>query len=246
MDGNYQQGLSALLVFLCSTALHFTFLPYEVKELNYLEGVGLVVSMMTLYLGLWTFSISWSLSSVLVSALIFIINSLWILCVMIVISSSFGSKIRSAFVSVSDFFVRHLSKSPRNETVRSESTSEVTGSAVVDPPPKKTPTDRSSKKDRSKGDYDVSMMSSQMINPLQAPSVQSKIQAKKKAKEVRVFCYLRSFQQVNLRLSSIYIMYRWHWRWSHFDEAPKLQLTELNSQKSSHSYSHYKNIKTEL
>ena len=61
-DGNYQQGLAALLVFFCSTALHFACLPYDVKELNYLEGVGLVVSMTTLYLGLWTFSITWSFS----------------------------------------------------------------------------------------------------------------------------------------------------------------------------------------
>ncbi len=92
IDGNYQQGLAALLVFLCSTGLHFISLPYVSEELNYLEGVGLIVSMMTLYLGLWTFSISSDAASVIASVLIFSINGVWILCVLAVLFTSFGNK----------------------------------------------------------------------------------------------------------------------------------------------------------
>ncbi len=93
-SGNSQQGLAALLVFLCSTGLHFMFQPYDDIELNYLEGLGLVVSMLTLYLGLWTFSITNNAASILVSVLIYIINGIWLLCVSIVIFSSFGSKVK--------------------------------------------------------------------------------------------------------------------------------------------------------
>ena len=104
-DGNYQQGLAALLVFLTSTALHFACLPYEVKELNYLEGGGLVVSMMTLYLGLWTFSITWALSSIIISVLIFLINIIWLLCVLAVLSSSFGSKVQMIVTKLRNSFI---------------------------------------------------------------------------------------------------------------------------------------------
>jgi hypothetical protein len=103
-DGNYQQGLAALLVFLCSTALHFACLPYEVKELNYLEGVGLVVSMMTLYLGLWTFTTTWTWSSIIVSVLIFLINIIWLLCVLVVLSSAFGSKVKMIVTKLTSCF----------------------------------------------------------------------------------------------------------------------------------------------
>jgi hypothetical protein len=90
LDGNYQQGLAALLVFLCSTGLHFCYLPYTDKELNYLEALGLIVSMMTLYFGLWTFTITSDISIIAASVLIFIINIIWLLCVMGVLFSSVG------------------------------------------------------------------------------------------------------------------------------------------------------------
>lgn len=94
LDGNYQQGLAALLVFLCSTGLHFMYLPYVDQELNYLEALGLIVSMMTLYLGLWTFTITSDVSIVTASVLIFIINIMWLLCVMGVLFSSFGKTLK--------------------------------------------------------------------------------------------------------------------------------------------------------
>ena len=92
-DGNYQQGLAALLVFLCSTALHVYFLPYDDKDLNYLEGLGLVVSMLTLYCGLWTFAGS-DVRTTVASVFIFIINGIWLLCVFTVLSSSYGSRVK--------------------------------------------------------------------------------------------------------------------------------------------------------
>ena len=92
-DGCYQQGLAALLVFLCSTGIHAIFHPYVNQEVNHLETVGLVVSMMTLYLGLWTFSITSQFSVIFASILIFIINGIWCLCIMGVLFSSFRNKL---------------------------------------------------------------------------------------------------------------------------------------------------------
>lgn len=109
-DGNYQQGLAALLVFLTSTAFHFACLPYEVKELNYLEGLGLVVSMMTLYLGLWTFTITWTWPSIIVSVLIFLINIIWLLAVLVVLSSSFASKVKKVIIKVTSCFTKTTMK----------------------------------------------------------------------------------------------------------------------------------------
>jgi hypothetical protein len=96
-DGNYQQGLAALLVFLCSNGLHFFFQPYANEELNYLEGLGLIVSMMTLYLGLWTFAITSDFAVNLASVFIFIINGSWLFCVMAIFFSSFRTKVTKAY-----------------------------------------------------------------------------------------------------------------------------------------------------
>jgi hypothetical protein len=125
LDGNYQQGLAALLVFLCFTGLHFIYFPYIDKELNYLEAQGLIVSMMTLYLGLWTFSITNDVSNdiriITASVLIFFINFVWIFCVFGVILSSF----RNTLKKVKDFLYqrpcgcKRVDRNPANSPTRS-------------------------------------------------------------------------------------------------------------------------------
>ncbi len=69
--------------------------PYQDTALNYLEGLGLMVSMMSLYLGVWTFSASGA-SQIFISVLIFILNGIWLLCVAGILFASFGGKARRA------------------------------------------------------------------------------------------------------------------------------------------------------
>jgi hypothetical protein len=186
-DGNYQQGLAALLVFMSSTALHFAFLPYEVKELNYLEGLGLIVCMLTLYLGLWTFSITWAVSSIIVSVIIFIINSIWLLCVMVVLSTAFGSKMRSALVKCSRILPSQwrLKLGNIDDGVHTDAIRDV----VVDVTslPRGTSDDRSGNGGRFNGDQKTrdggTITSSVMINPLHDPHVKPS-KTKAKGKEV--------------------------------------------------------------
>ncbi len=47
----YQQGLTAMMVFICSIVIQFTARPYEDDRLNTLDELGLVVGLITLYLG---------------------------------------------------------------------------------------------------------------------------------------------------------------------------------------------------
>ena len=70
--------------------------PYQDTALNYLEGLGLMVSMMTLYLGVWTFSASGA-SQIFISILIFILNGIWLLCVTGIVFASFGNKVKKVF-----------------------------------------------------------------------------------------------------------------------------------------------------
>ena len=70
--------------------------PYQDTALNYLEGLGLMVSMMTLYLGVWTFSASGA-SQIFISILIFILNGVWLLCVTGIVFASFGNKVKKVF-----------------------------------------------------------------------------------------------------------------------------------------------------
>jgi hypothetical protein len=98
-DGKYQNKVSSLLsshrlLHHYSVALHFSFFPFENMELNYLESIGLLVSMTTLYLGLWTFSDSAAADgtpgSFVVTILILTVNGAWLLCVIAVLLAAFG------------------------------------------------------------------------------------------------------------------------------------------------------------
>ncbi len=77
------------------------FSPYQDTALNYLEGLGLMVSMMTLYLGIWTFSASGA-SQIFISVLIIILNGVWLLCVSGVLFASFGNKVKRVFAWIGD------------------------------------------------------------------------------------------------------------------------------------------------
>ncbi len=70
--------------------------PYQDTALNYLEGLGLMVSMMTLYFGVWTFSAS-GVSQIFISIVIFILNGVWLLCVTGIVFASFGNKVKKVF-----------------------------------------------------------------------------------------------------------------------------------------------------
>ncbi len=48
---------------------------------------------MTLYLGVWTFSVSGA-SQIFISLLIFLLNGIWLLCVAGVLFASFGNKVK--------------------------------------------------------------------------------------------------------------------------------------------------------
>ena len=95
-EAPYQQGLAALFVFIVCGTLHVMLSPYQDTALNYLEGLGLMVSMMTLYLGVWTFSASGA-SQIFISILIFILNGIWLLCVTGILFASFGNKVKKVF-----------------------------------------------------------------------------------------------------------------------------------------------------
>jgi hypothetical protein len=60
-----------------------------------------MVSMMTLYLGVWTFSASGA-SQIFISILIFILNGVWLLCVSAVIFASFGNKVKKVIDLMGD------------------------------------------------------------------------------------------------------------------------------------------------
>jgi hypothetical protein len=77
-DANYKQGLAALFLLIISLVMNVHYLPYVDDNLNRIEGLGLVVSTSTLYLGLWTFSKTISESSqMFVTVSVLTINILW-------------------------------------------------------------------------------------------------------------------------------------------------------------------------
>ena len=60
-----------------------------------------MVSMMTLYLGVWTFSASGA-SQIFISVLIFMINGVWLLCVTGILFASFGNKVKKGVDWIGD------------------------------------------------------------------------------------------------------------------------------------------------
>ncbi len=58
MSSRYQQGLAAAFVLGLALFLHVKFQPYEDDEVNTVELSGLSVGFISLYCGLWTFSIN--------------------------------------------------------------------------------------------------------------------------------------------------------------------------------------------
>jgi hypothetical protein len=79
-------------------------------ELNYLESIGLLVSMTTLYLGLWTFSdtaaAEGTTGSFIVTILIFIVNCVWVLCVLSVLLVAFRNKVTKVWMIVQEWSMK--------------------------------------------------------------------------------------------------------------------------------------------
>jgi len=74
---SYMQGLAALFILIVSLVVQLTFNPYENRMLNIMEATGLLVSTMTLYVGLWTFerdSVSKDRISLVATIIVFVIN----------------------------------------------------------------------------------------------------------------------------------------------------------------------------
>jgi hypothetical protein len=74
----YQQGLAATAILCFSLILQVKYQPYQDNEVNIVEFLGLSVGCISVYCGLWTFSInSNDLSQVIVTYLVIICNSVW-------------------------------------------------------------------------------------------------------------------------------------------------------------------------
>ena len=79
-SSQYQQGLLATLVISVALYIQLKLEPYEGADLNGVESMGLVVSVMSLYLGLWTFYGKESyVIDTTVTVLVFGINGCWFL-----------------------------------------------------------------------------------------------------------------------------------------------------------------------
>jgi hypothetical protein len=79
MDASrYNQGLAAILILVMAIFLHLKFQPFEGEEVNFVEHLGLLVGFVSVYCGLWTFSLSTSnLSKGIVTYIVIICNVVW-------------------------------------------------------------------------------------------------------------------------------------------------------------------------
>ena len=93
-SSSYTQGLTALLIMFAALCINLFFNPYEDHKLNNLESSGLVCSVLTIYLGLWTFEennnlmISW-----IVTVLVVGMNTVWFAYVLLIIFGKYKTKI---------------------------------------------------------------------------------------------------------------------------------------------------------
>jgi hypothetical protein len=80
-SSQYQQGLLATLVISVALYVQLKLEPFEGDDLNGVESMGLVVSVVSLYLGLWTFygSKDNDVVDTIITVLIFGINGCWFL-----------------------------------------------------------------------------------------------------------------------------------------------------------------------
>ena len=81
---SYMQGLAALFILSVSLVLQLSFDPYENWTLNAMEASALLVSTVTLYVGLWTFekdSASSDNISLVATVVIFFINIVYLVVV---------------------------------------------------------------------------------------------------------------------------------------------------------------------
>ena len=83
-SSQYQQGLLATLVISVALYIQLKLEPYEGADLNGVESMGLVVSVMSLYLGLWTFygKVNYVIDTI-VTVLVFGINGCWFLYILV-------------------------------------------------------------------------------------------------------------------------------------------------------------------
>ncbi len=77
-SSQYQQGLLATLVISVSLYIQLKLEPYENDVLNGIEALGLVVGVLSLYLGLWTFR-RHPVIDLIVTVLVFVINGGWLI-----------------------------------------------------------------------------------------------------------------------------------------------------------------------
>ena len=83
-SSQYQQGLLATLVISVALYIQLKLEPYEGADLNGVESMGLVVSVMSLYLGLWTFYGKENyVIDTTVTVLVFGINGCWFLYILV-------------------------------------------------------------------------------------------------------------------------------------------------------------------
>jgi hypothetical protein len=99
----YQQGLLATLVVSVALYIQLKLEPFEGDELNGVESMGLVVSVVSLYLGLWTFYGKESyMIDTIITVLIFGINGCWFLYTLLSLFKEF--KVVKYMESVLRFF----------------------------------------------------------------------------------------------------------------------------------------------
>ena len=87
--------------------------PYQVDSLNRLETLGILVSMLILYLGIWTLTVSADVQKIL-TVLIFLMNGVWILSILAIVSKSY----MNTLTKFTDKFLSHCMPSFITSTSR--------------------------------------------------------------------------------------------------------------------------------
>jgi hypothetical protein len=113
-SSQYQQGLLATLVISVALYIQLKLEPFEGDDLNGVESMGLVVSVMSLYLGLWTFYGKENyVVDTIVTVLVFGINGCWFLYIIVSLFKEY--KVVKYFKSIFGFLTCQMK---RNEDKR--------------------------------------------------------------------------------------------------------------------------------